>query len=183
MFNFGLGVQFLLWSSAQDFITKSIWHYTGTPGSMHILIVHHKYASIKEFKGGIGSLSSFNFPLCVISKWHGRQIPPYKGPFTNTCLRGFWCKKGALQIYDPCKGALTKKYHKFSSKNWVKMLFYGVDPNFHGKKRGPLIFLGWKGAPILIFASGPPYKFLWTLPNILRLNTITRSKKLFVEKE
>ena len=35
-------------------------------------------------------------------------------------------KMGALKIFDPCKGSPEKNY-KFSSKNSVYMLFYGVD--------------------------------------------------------
>ena len=52
-----------------------------------------------------------------------------KGPFTNTYKGGGPdAKKGAPKICDPFKGGPEKNYHKFSSKNWVNMLFYGVDP-------------------------------------------------------
>ena len=47
---------------------------------------------------------------------------------SQTLVRGAWFKKGALKIFDPCKAGPEKNYHKFSSKNWVYMLFYGVDP-------------------------------------------------------
>ena len=41
---------------------------------------------------------------------------------------------------------------------YVYMIFYGVDPYFHVKKRGPDIFKIWKGAPkieVILFAPGP----------------------------
>ena len=57
--------------------------------------------------------------------FHGKQAlgNVHRKPFW-----GAWCKKGALNIFDPCLGDLEKNYHKFSSKNWVYMPFYGVDP-------------------------------------------------------
>ena len=43
--------------------------------------------------------------------YYAKTIFHNKGPFTNTC-----------------KGGPEKNYHRFSIKNWVYMLFYGVDP-------------------------------------------------------
>ena len=44
------------------------------------------------------------------------MINGHKGPFTNTCKAGSDAKRGALKIFDPCKGGPEKNYHKFSSK-------------------------------------------------------------------
>ena len=50
----------------------------------------------------------------------------------------------------------------------------GFTRNFHGKKGGPENFWGLKGgAPKnfrdeFFFASGPPYKCLWTVPKSLK---------------
>ena len=48
---------------------------------------------------------------------------------SQTLVRGGGAdaKKGALKIFDPCKGGPEKNYHRFSIKKWVYMLFYGVD--------------------------------------------------------
>ena len=91
-----------------------------------------------------------------------------------TLVRGAWCKKGGLlKFLTLVRESLEKKYHKFSSENWVYMFFHmGLTHNFHGKKGWPEIFWGLKGGgPFFFFffalfslASGPPYKCLWTVP-------------------
>ena len=55
------------------------------------------------------------------------EVLIYQGPFTFKHLLGGVDAKGVLKILHPCKGP-WKKYHQFSSENWVYMLSYGVDP-------------------------------------------------------
>ena len=54
-------------------------------------------------------------------------------------------KRGPLKFLT--LGAPEKNYHRFSIKNWVYMLFYGLTHNFHGKKGGPEFFLQSEGGP------------------------------------
>ena len=92
-----------------------------------------------------------------------------------------WCKKGALKIFDPCKGGSWKKITTdFLLKVEFTCFSIGLTRNFHGKKGGgALIFLRSEGGPrkifeINIFASGPPYKCLWTVPKLhLKDNNIS----------
>ena len=78
-------------------------------------------------------------------------------------LLGGWYKKGVLKIFDLCMGGgLEKNYHKFSSIDWVYMLFYGVDPQFscylrfegRGVKNVHNIFFCIR-PPRIFFVNGP----------------------------
>ena len=80
-------------------------------------------------------------------------------------------KRGALKIFDPCKGGPEKNYHRFSIKIEFTCFSMGLTHNFHGKKGGPEIFFAvWRGpqkiCAINIFLhQASPYKCLWTVPN------------------
>ena len=71
---------------------------------------------------------------------------------------GAWYKKGTLKFFDPCKlsGGLEINYHKFSSKNWVYMLFYGLTRIFHGKEGGLNFFWVWRRGPHFFFLHQAP---------------------------
>ena len=71
---------------------------------------------------------------------------------------GGWCKKGALNILTLVRGhgALETCFSM------------GLTRNFHGKKGGPWIFLSSEGGtPNFFLHQAPPYKCLWTVPNIV----------------
>ena len=72
---------------------------------------------------------------------------------SQALVRGAWCKKGALKIFDPCKGGALKKITTdFPLKIEFTCFSMGLTHNFHGKKGGPEIFLRSKGGL---------EKFLW----------------------
>ena len=66
-----------------------------------------------------------------------RQNPVAKGPFTNTCKRGPDAKRGALKIFDPCKGGPEKITTDFPLKIEFTCFSMGLTRNFHSKKGGP----------------------------------------------
>ena len=49
-------------------------------------------------------------------------------------------KKGALKMFDPCKGALKKITTNFQEKIEFTCFSLGLTRNFYGKKGGPEIF-------------------------------------------
>ena len=83
---------------------------------------------------------------------------------SQTLVNGAWCKKGALEFFDPRKGTLKKITTNFLSRNGVYMLFYGVDPLFSLQRGGPWFFFDLKGGGAKNLASGPLLKCLWTVP-------------------
>ena len=76
-----------------------------------------------------------------------------KGLFTNTCKGGPDAKRGALKIFDSCKGrGLNKITTDFPSKIEFTCFSMGLTCNFHGKKGGPEIFFQSEGGLRKIFA-------------------------------
>ena len=71
---------------------------------------------------------------------------------SQTLVRGSWCKKGALKIFDPCKGGPEKITTEFPLKIEFTCFSMGLTRNFHGKKGGLWNFFAvWRG-PRKIFA-------------------------------
>ena len=91
---------------------------------------------------------------------------------SQTLVRGPDAKKGPLvqnlNFLTLVKGALKQNSTNFPVKIEFTCVSLGLTRNFHGKKE-PWNFLRSKrGArkifAIYFFASGPPYKCLWTVP-------------------
>ena len=60
---------------------------------------------------------------------------------SQTLVRGADAKRGALKMFDPCKGALKKITTDFPLTIDFTCFSMGLTSNFHGKKRGPEICL------------------------------------------
>ena len=73
-------------------------------------------------------------------------VPGHKGPFTNTCKGGLM-QKGALKIFDPCKGSPEKITKDFPLKIEFTCFSMGLTRNFHGKKGALKLSCGLKGGP------------------------------------
>ena len=94
-----------------------------------------------------------------------------KGPFTNTFKGEGWRKKGALKIWKVWKED-PEKIMFFLPLKLSIWFSVGLTTIFLGDIRGALKnFWGAKGgglkifhAEFFFFASGPPYKCLWTVP-------------------
>ena len=123
----------------------------------------------KKKKRGGGTLYTFcrRREKTTWSKW-----TPLFGVMdrSQTLVRGPGAKKGRLKfkIFDPCKGGPEKNRTNFPVKIEFTCVSLGLTHNFHGKK-GPEIFLRSERGPkkfrdFFFFASGPPYKCLWTVP-------------------
>ena len=98
------------------------------------------------------------FPPVILIRDHSHLL---EGPDTI---------RGALKIFDTCKGGALKKITtNFPVKFEFKSCSMGLTHNFHGKKGSPKFFKVWRGARkicmifFFFFASGPPYKCLWTV--------------------
>ena len=84
------------------------------------------------------------------------------GTIHKHLLGGPDAKREALKICDPSKGALKKITTNFPVKIESTCFSMGLTHNFHGKKGGPAIFWGLKGAPknfrdkfCIVFVNGP----------------------------
>ena len=64
---------------------------------------------------------------------------------SQTLVRGPNAKRGALKIYDPCKGALKKITTDFPLKIEFTCFSMGLTRNFHGKKLHGKNFAVWRG--------------------------------------
>ena len=99
------------------------------------------------------------WPLDLMQRW-GAPITFSDGtlgwPHKHLLGRGPHAKWGTLQF-------LT---FRIGLQNWVCMILYRVDPNFHGKKRTCWNFLTVQNGPNIFMMAlwGPPHKCLWTVP-------------------
>ena len=74
---------------------------------------------------------------------------------SQTLVRGAWCKKGALKIFDPWLvrgGAWKKITTDFPLKIEFTCFSMGLTRNFHGKKGALKFFLRSESGPRKIFA-------------------------------
>ena len=145
---------------------------------------HSKRVKMSLFKRGTSLFNEWNSKISLFSDWkcisQEWNFPPFKGPFTNTCKGGL-VQKGALKIFDPCKGGGLKKITTYFPLKFEFTCFsMGLTCNFHGKKGGgPDFFAVWRG-PRKIFAikyflhQAPPYKCLWTVPKSNTQNASSR---------
>ena len=94
----------------------------------------------------------------------------------QTLVGGPDAKRGPFKFLPLVRGVLKKNYHKFSSKNWVYMLFYGIEFTcfsmgiFMQKRRGWIFLMGGGAKTVcddFFFVSDPPYKCLWMVPKCL----------------
>ena len=80
------------------------------------------------------------------------QLSPNKGPFTSTWRRAlkFW----KVEKKKEGGGNVWKKNHaNFTTKNWVKMIFCGVDAYFPWGKRGALKNIVVQKGALIIFCT------------------------------
>ena len=88
---------------------------------------------------------------------------------SQTLVRGTWCKKGALKIFDPCKGGGLKKITTdFPLKIKFTCFSRGWPVIFMAKRDGPEIFLRSEGGPKNIFCIRPPLQVFVNSPLLLR---------------
>ena len=84
-----------------------------------------------------------------------------KGPFTNTCKGGAWCKKGGPENVGARKGGSWKKTLILPLKSEFIWFSMGLTPIFLVKKGRPEKFWGPKGGPwkffvLIFFCIRPP---------------------------
>ena len=66
---------------------------------------------------------------------------------SQTLVRGADAKRGALKIFDPCKGALKKITTDFPLKIEFTCFSMGLTRNFHGKGGALKFFCGLQEGP------------------------------------